>query len=436
MKGSKYSASTVLKGTFWAMDLAFLVAAFIASDRAGMFAGLGELLNYPAQITKDSFLIGGLSATFLNAALVGAVCTLLMCIPGYKANGTTAIAYLLTVGFCSWGMNIVNILPCMAGAFLYAAVRKEKMSSAVNFAMFATGLAPLVTEMFLRYPGMTPDAPVGYTPSGIVLGIVVGLLIGFLTAVGCAHSPNIHKGYSIYSAAMPIGMLGFLLRALLYNTLLGGGPPEIKAELSEGFPVFCNVFCIVVFVLCVIGGFVLNNKSFSGYEKLLFDVAHKTDYSAKYGSGLTLMNLGFYGLIIVLYYDLVGATWTGATIGVVFCMLASGVSGSNPLNIIPIMIGYVLMSFPGASAINAQPIVIGLCFASGLTPVVGEYGPIIGVFAGALHYTLVTSVPALHGGFCFYNGGFTCCLLCIVIVPILEKFLTSRSQKLEARAKA
>ncbi len=431
MNNAKLNASKVLKLLFWAFTAAFLIGAFLASDRSDMFAGLGRLLNYPAQVTKDSFLIGGVSGTFLNAALVGAVCCLLMCIPGFSANGTTAIAYLLTVGFCFWGMNILNILPCMAGAFLYAAVRREKMSSAVNFAMFATGLAPLVTEMFLRYP--SPDTIHGYTAVSVCLGIFIGLLIGFLTAVGCGHAPNVHKGYSIYSAALPIGMLGFLLRALLYNTL-GNTVPEIKAELSGGFPVICNTFCVVLFVLCAAAGFWLNGKSFRGYGKLLMDPCHKVDFSAKFSPALALMNVGFYGLIIMLYYNLIGATWTGVTIGVVFCMLATGVSGSTPLNIIPIMIGYWLMSFPGATDINAQAIVVGLCFASGLTPVVGQYGSILGIFAGALHYSLVTSVPAMHGGFVFYNGGFTCCLLCIVIIPILEKFLKSKSERLEAKA--
>lgn len=430
MNKTKYSASTVLKGLFALLTLAFLAAAVIAGDRGEIFSGLGRILTSPAQITKDYFEVGSVSAAFFNAGLVGAVCCLLMCIPGFQANGTTAIAYLLTVGFSFWGMNIVNIWPCMLGSFLYALVRREKMASAVNFAMFSTGLAPLVTDLCLRYPGLENH---GYTALGILLGVAVGCVIGFLTAMGCAHSPNVHKGYSIYSAALPIGMLGFFLRALLYTTL-GGELPPIEAVLGEGFPVFCNVFCAVVFVAMVAAGFVLNGGSFAGYLDLLKDTGRKADYSAKYGPGLAVMNLGFYGLMIVLYYNLVGATWTGATFGVVFCMLATGVSGSHPWNIWPIMVGYVLMSFAGVNAINAQPIVIGLCFASGLTPVAGEYGWIVGIVAGALHYSLVTSVPALHGGFCLYNGGFTCCLLCILLVPVLEKFLKSKSERLAAKA--
>ncbi len=426
MQPTKFNSSNVLKAVFRALTISFFIAALLAPDRAYMLSDLGRILTTPAQITKDYFVVGGISASFFNAGLVSTVCCLLMSIPGYQANGTSAIAFLLTAGFCFWGMNVVNIIPGMLGAFLYAAVRREKPATAVNFAMFATGLAPLVTDLFLRYPGLENH---GYTPQSILLGGFVGLLIGFLTALGCAHSPNVHKGYSIYSAALPIGMLGFLLRALLYNTL-GAELPPIEPLLSDGYPLTCIIFCAIVFLACVAAGFLLNGKSFSGYWNLLRDTGYKADFSTKYGPGLTVMNLGFYGLAIVLYYILVRATWTGATLGVVFCMLASGVSGSHPGNVWPVMIGYVLMSIPGASDINAQAIVIGLCFASGLTPVAGQYGPIVGVIAGALHYSLVTSVPALHGGFCLYNGGFTCCLLCIVLVPILEKFCKSKPERL------
>lgn len=430
MNTKKYSASSVLKSIFACFTLAFLIAAFLAGDRAELLKGMGRILTAPSQLTKDYFEIGSVSAAFFNAGLVGLVCCLLTLIPGFAANGTTVIAYFLTVGFSFWGMNIVNIWPCMLGAFLYAAVRHEKPSTAVNFAMFATGLSPLVMDMYLRYPGLENH---GYTAVGILLGIGVGCLIGFLTSMGCAHAPNVHKGYSLYSAALPIGMLGFLLRALLYTTL-GAELSPIEAVLGEGAGLFCNVFCIVAFVLCVAAGFILNGKSFGGYWSLLKDTGHKVDFSSKYGVGPTVMNIGFFGLFIILYYNLVGATWTGATMGVVFCMLATSVSGSHPLNVWPIMAGYFLMSLVGVNAINAQAIVVGLCFANGLSPITGQYGWFAGIIAGALHYSLVTSVPALHGGFCLYNGGFTVCLVCIVLVPILEKFCKTKEERLSAKA--
>ena len=126
-------------------------------------------------------------------------------------------------------------------------------------------------------------------------------------------------------------------------------------------------------------------------------------------------------------------------------MLATCNSGSHPGNVWPIMAGYFLTSLlfgalyqgEGAFAltINAQAIMIGLCYANGLSPISGKYGWPVGILAGGLHYLLVTSVPDLHGGFCLYNGGFTAALICLVLVPQLEKFLKTREQRALEKAK-
>ena len=37
---------------------------------------------------------------------------------------------------------------------------------------------------------------------------------------------------------------------------------------------------------------------------------------------------------------------------------------------------------------------------------------------------MVTSVVTFHCGLCLYNGGFTCGITAIVLVPVLETFYT------------
>ena len=79
--------------------------------------------------------------------------------------------------------------------------------------------------------------------------------------------------------------------------------------------------------------------------------------------------------------------------------------------------------------INAQVIVIGLCFANGLSPIVSKYGWFWGCVASIMHFVLVTSVPNMHGGFCLYNGGFTAGVICILLVPVLEKFVKTKEER-------
>ena len=149
--------------------------------------------------------------------------------------------------------------------------------------------------------------------------------------------------------------------------------------------------------------------------------------------GATIINFGVYGLFILAYYIIIGAKFTGPTFAVVFCMLAFCAGGATPLNVLPILVGYFIGSLFGVNALNAQAIIVGACFASGLAPISGHYGPIAGVVAGILHYCLVTSVPAIHNGFNLYNGGFTSGLVAFVLVPVLESFFKTIQARKESR---
>ena len=426
-----------------ASSAAYLIAAGLAPDRENMITGLAEILMTPSQLTRDFFAAGGMSGTFLNVALVGFVCAAMTCLPGAVVNGATIAAYFLTTGFSFWGINFLNMWPFFLGVIVHALVKREPFPKYVNLAMFSTALCPLASELLLRYPGS--EEVRGVTLTGVVLMLAAGMLIGFLTPAMANHSPNVHKGYDLYSAALPGVLLGLFAVAVLYKSL-GHDVPAIKATLSESHPAVVWTFCGVFFGLCVLAGWWLNGKSLKGYTDLLKDTGHKADFVAKYGPGLAIANVGLYGLMILLYYIFVNALmgdalagFNGVTLGIVFCMVCFGAAGSHPGNIWPIMLGYVAFSFAattffgGVFPVNAQAIMVGLCFASGLTPIAGNYGWWAGVLAGGMHYLLVTSIPAIHGGFSLYNGGFTALVIAIILVPQLETFCKNREQRLNAK---
>ena len=145
--------SSFLKLFFGFITAAFLIGAICMPDRGDMFPGLLRIITNPAKISTNYFALGGFSATFLNMAIVSAICLGLFCIPGAKANNGSTLAFLLTAGFCSWGINVLNIWPTFLGVVLYSIVKKEKVSANVNAMLFSTGIAPLISELMLRYPG-------------------------------------------------------------------------------------------------------------------------------------------------------------------------------------------------------------------------------------------------------------------------------------------
>ena len=437
------SESSFLKLFFGFITACFLIGAVCMPDRATMFSGLWQILSQPCKITTNYFSVGGYAATFLNMGLVALICTVLFCMPGVTPNNVSTLAFLLTLGFCSWGIHILNIWPTVLGVVIYGLVKKEKLSSLANPMLFSTGIAPLISELLLRYPNAET---VGFNLVGAVLTLVVGIAIGFFLPAGLANAPKVHKGFDHYSAAVPVGMTAFVLQAILYKTMgvdvsaFGTtGSMDVASRLTV------NVFCCVVFGLCVVLALLMGCKP-KDYWQLLKDPGYGVSFSSKYGTATMLMNVGVYGLFILAYYNLIGASFNGVTFGIIFCMLATCNSGSHPGNVWPIMLGYVAASFlfgwlsglaggTFAMAINAQAIMVGLCYANGLSPISGKYGWQYGMAAGILHYCMVTTVPSLHGGFCLYNGGFTAALVCLFLVPVLERFCKTKEERRIARAK-
>ena len=454
-KLAQLEESKFLRLFFAFVSLCFLIAAVILPDRGQMLTGFVKILVSPCKISTNYFALGGYSATFFNMGIVGLFCLALTFFPGCKPNNVTTLGFLLTVGFGSWGMNVVNMIPTVLGVCLYALVKKEKLGTVTNAMMYSTGIAPLLSELLFRYPGVEY---LGFNWFGAALALMVGVMIGCFLPAGMDNAPNIHKGYDHYSAAVPVGFAAFFLRAVLYNVMLGTTPAKLElptmAAPEFNFFYACNIFAVALFVLFIVFALLMGCKP-RDYWNLMKDTGHGVSFSSKYGTAAFLMNAGVFGLLIVAYFNFAALidpnqtmsnVWTGMTFGIVFCMLATCNSGSHPLNVLPIMAGYVVFSYVfgwiaglmgvenyGLS-IGSQSILIGLCYANGLSPVSGKYGFGCGFLTAGLHYLLVSAVPDMHGGFLLYNGGFTAALICLLAVPQLEKFCKTKEERKLAKA--
>ena len=433
------SETAFLKRFFFFFSLSFLIAAFCMPDRANMLPGLWKILIMPTLSSTRFFAYGGYAATFLNMGLVGMVCTGLYCIPGKKANHAATLVTILTTGFGSWGIHILNMWPTMLGVVLYCLKRKERIGDHTNAMLFTTGLAPFISELLVRYPN--PEV-VGLSPAGFAMAIAVGLAAGFFVPAGLDNSAIVHKGFDLYSAALPVGMTAFLLQGFLYKAMGVEVPPSVS-DLNTVSPVICNTFCAVLFSCCIGAAWLMGCRP-RDYWKLMIDPEPVVNFSATYGNATMLMNVGLYGFFILNYYNLIGAPFNGVTFGVMFCMLSTCNAGSHPGNIWPILLGYALASglfqllnpLSGGNFVqylNAQPIIVGLCYANGLSPISDKYGWRYGMIAAMMHFCMVTTVPELHGGMCLYNGGFTAALVCLLMLPGLERHFKPKLERRAAR---
>ena len=435
------SESSFLKLFFGFISACFVLAAFFMPDRAQMLSGLWQIMSNPLKISTNCFVVGGYAATFLNMGLVGFAFLGLFLLLKATANNVSTLAFLLTVGFSAWGITVLNIWPTILGVVVYCLVKKEKLSANVNAMMFSTGIAPLISDLLVRYPHAET---VGFNLAGIVVTLLVGIAIGFVLPAGLTHAPQVHKGFDLYSAAVPVCFIAFFLNAMLYKTIGVALPAAPGADtLAVENQLAVNVFCILVFGACIVMALLLGCKP-RDYLNLLKAENHVTNISGTLGKEVFLMNAGVFGLFLLAYYNAIGATFNSVTFGLVFCMVCTCNSGSHPGNVWPIMLGYVvgstvfgwLSALAGGSyamAINAQAIAIGLCFANGLSPIVSKYGWFWGMVSAVLHFVLVTSVPNMHGGYCLYNGGFTAAVICVLMVPVLERCCKTRAEKKAAK---
>ena len=107
MKEKFKTPQTAIRWLFAGFTLLCLLAAVISAilyrwSTSDVFAGLGRICTQSGQTVKSYFdsSYGGFGGTFLNVALVCAVCLGIYCLPGSKPDGVSVLAFFLTAGFC------------------------------------------------------------------------------------------------------------------------------------------------------------------------------------------------------------------------------------------------------------------------------------------------------------------------------------------------
>lgn len=400
-------------------SLASILASVLTSSSfSETLQGFWTILSSPAQLTPDYFEIGTVAGTFLNVGMTGLGCVAVFAASGFALNGLSMMAFFLTIGFSFFGMNFLNMWPCILGTWLFTHVARIPFKSQANIAIFATSLSPFVSEGMWRHPAT--ETMLG----SVLFGILLGVICGFLMPILCQHGPNLHKGYSLYNAASVAGFIGVLLFSILFRAL--GVEIPTSGAIVHTHPIAVNTFAIATSVVSIAAGFILNGKSFKGYTGLLKSSAYRCDYTNSFGVPLTLINIGVFGLFVTAYYNLIGASMTGPTAGAIICLLAVTPCGTHVLNMIPIMLGYALATTFCAFDLTTQAIIVGVCFSAALSPITSRFGALAGVLAGLVHACTVTTVVTFHGGLCLYNGGFTCGITAIILVPVLEFFLEAK----------
>lgn len=436
------------------LSLSLLIACPIGAWYTGtgneIFSGWFTILTSPCPLVTDYFLLGSLPAAFLNAGACGLACCLLMYGLKAECHANTLAGFLLVIGHCFYGLNLLNMWPPILGILLFCRVKKYSFTANLSMAMFSTAFGPFVSELLFRYPlgGSFVFGEVHVDKIGIVFTVLFAVILGFAIPAMLPGAARMHKGYNLYNGGLAFGLLGLLFYSFMYKTF-GIDPPVSSTSGLGAFGadrsswlLFANAYFLTVFGICLIAGWRENGKSLRGYGKLLKESGHHCDFLEEFGISHVLINLGFYGFTMLLYFDLVilfteGAGATAATVGSVLVAMTFAASGQHPRNVWPIFAGYVLLSFLVCSiclligraipwTLSTQGYLNGAACATGLAPVAGKYGKGCGILAGFLCAIICTSTSALHGGFVLYNGGLSAGLTALILIPCLEYYYHER----------
>lgn len=401
-------ARTALLG-FLGLLLAYGLAAS-RFDPSAIARGLRVIIVSPDILINDYASLAGLGPAFLNSALCVCVAIGILKASRVSVSGP-AIAVVFTIaGFSLFGKNIANIWPGIVGAYLYSVASRRPFGENIIVALFGTALAPLSSEVAF---GLGIQAP-----WNIALAVSVGAVVGFLISPIARHALDFHRGYNLYNIGFAAGLIGTVVMSgfKAFDITLAGG---FHWAVLGPLPVLPGL--ATFFVALIVTGAIIDPGWPASYRRLLASPGRLvSDFVRYYGLGATFVNMGVMGLLSSGVVLAIGASWNGPIIGGVLTIVGFSAFGKHPRNVVPPMLGAIVMALVSDYGIDNPASQLAVLFASTLAPISGEYGPVAGFSAGMAHLLLVQVVGTLHGGLNLYNNGFAGGLTAGLFLPVLE----------------
>ena len=392
--------------------LVLILVSFMLSPVEEIFRGFWNILLSPSNLITDYMEIGGIGAAFFNSGLVTLISGIILKRLYTHVTGPLIAAVFTVSGFSFFGKNIFNSISIMAGVYLFSVFSEKSAKDVTLTAIFATSLAPLVSEIAFNLPTNSFFS--------IIISQIIGILAGLIIYPVSEKFYHFHKGFSLYNVGFSAGVIGMIFTGLmkmfelniqLSNIIYKGSETPIK-----------YFFLILLFFLLLIGLFLSHGK-IDGVLRMQKQTGRSiTDFIENEGLGYTLINMALVGFTGYLFLILVNARFNGPVLGALLTMVGFAAFGKTPKNIIPVMMGITIGVLLGKDHFENTSVVIMCLFGTALAPISGSFGIIAGLIAGFMHAGLVGVIGDTHGGLNLYNNGFSSGFIAAVIVSIREGF--------------
>ena len=391
-------------------SLGLMLLGVLMDDASQIPAGLFRIVTMQDLLITDYVYIAGPGAALVNAGLVTIISICIIRFSGDPYNGFTIVEMGLMAGFSLFGKNVLNIWPIILGTWLYARYQREPFSKYASVALLATSLAPLVSYMAL-----------GSIHASIPLGILTGIIIGFILPSLSAYTYKIQNGMNLYNMGFACGLFAMMVVPIL--TAFGDKPDSVLywAEgYNKTFIVILGIMCVSSILLGLFATSVPPWAVWAGYRRLLSTTGRApSDYLRMFGAGPVMLNIGFNGILGILYVLIIGGDLNGPTVGGIFTIMGFSAFGKHPFNITPVMIGVALGAYGMHYTPDYPALQLAGLFGTTLAPIAGHFGWPFGILAGFIHSALVLQTGSPVAGLNLYNNGFSGGLIAIVLYPTI-----------------
>ena len=386
-----------------------ILSFFLASPKE-IYYGIVDIILSPDNLITDYIEVSGLGATFFNSGILTVLSTYLVQKTGAELNGPLIAAIFTVAGFSFFGKNLFNSIPITFGVFLYSKFEKSDFRNYLLPALFGSALAPLVGEIAFGF-----NLPI---VKGIIYAYIAGIVVGLVLPPLSQAFLRFHQGFNLYNVGFTAGIVGMFATAVLKMFDMELVTVNI---ISSGNNRVLSFILYFSFILMIVTGYILNDKSLKGYNELMENTGQlMADFISLYKFPITLFNMGIMGIIATTYILIIGGDLTGPTIGGIFTICGFAAFGKHPKNTIPIFIGVHIASYFNIYDNLSASTLLATLFGTTLAPIAGRYGVFAGIFAGFCHAALVANVGYLHGGMNLYNNGFSGGFVAATLVPIFN----------------
>ncbi len=371
-----------------------------------------NILRSPAILITDFLEVGGIGPAFINAALIGFFNIYLLRRFKMKINGLIIAALMTVMGFSFFGKNIINIIPIYIGGYLFARNQKIPMKDVIVIIMFATGLAPIISQLMF-------SENVAF-PLNVIVGIVLGILVGFTITPLSTSTLKFHDGYSLYNIGFTAGIIGTVITSFLRTFDIDVMPVSIIYQQYDGH---IKILMICLFIYLVVIGLYINRNSLKEYNDFFgYSGRTVTDFTFLVGYGKAFFNMGLLGLMFTTLVIVAGGTLNGPILAGLLTIVGFGAFGKHIKNSYPVALGVVLMALLLRLDLGSTGVLLAILFSTTMAPIAGKFGALMGIVAGIIHLVLVMNIGVVHGGVNLYHNGFSGGIVAGVLVPIIDAF--------------